>query len=90
MESKSLVGPLESPHTKLFLAPAFDPTGRRLYAGGVNVEGGVYAWDVGSWNPVAAYSWPVGPVSSLAISPDGTVAAVGGGRGSVAVWDVDE
>lgn len=89
LETQEIVGPLRCPHTQLFVAPTFDPAGRRLYAGGANIDGGVYAWEVGTWQPVAAYSWPVGPVRSIAISPDGTVAAVGGQHGAVAVWDVD-
>lgn len=75
--------------TRLFRAPCFHPSGRFLAAGGANVDGGVYSWEVGSWREIAGYHWPIGPVMCVCFSPDGTLGAAGGEKGRVTVWDVD-
>jgi hypothetical protein len=38
---------------------------------------------------VAAYVWPVGRVQALAFSLDGSLAATGGTRPEVVLWDID-
>jgi len=80
---------LEAGGTRLFRGPCFHPSGRFLAAGGANVDGGVYSWDVGTWQELTGYRWPVGPVNCVCFSPDGTLAAAGGEKGNVLVWDVD-
>lgn len=82
-------GELEAGGTRLFRGPRFHPSGRFLAAGGANVDGGVYCWNVGTWEELVGFRWPVGPVTSVNFSPDGTLAVAGGERGRVLVWDVD-
>lgn len=48
----------------------------------------VTVWDAATWKPLHKFDWKIGNVSCLAISDDGTVAAAGGDKGKVAVWDV--
>jgi WD40 repeat protein len=83
------VAELEAGGTRLFRGPRFHPSGRFLAAGGANLEGGVYCWGVGTWTELVGYRWPVGPVACLNFGPDGTLAAAGGERGRITVWDVD-
>jgi WD40 repeat protein len=80
---------LEANTTSLFRSPCFHPSGRFLAAGGANLEGGVFCWDTETWQEIIGYHWPVGPVMRLTFHSDGTLAAAGGERGQVTVWDVD-
>jgi WD40 repeat protein len=82
-------GELEAGGTRLFRGPRFHPSGRFLAAGGANIDGGVYCWNVGTWEELIGYRWPVGPVACVNFSPDGTLAVAGGERGRILVWDVD-
>jgi WD40 repeat protein len=80
---------------------AYTPDGRTLLAGGA--AGTVRAWSVPDLAPPAdgdpaadtagvpgtALQWDVGPVTALAVAPDGLTAAVGGATGRVVVWDVE-
>jgi WD40 repeat protein len=48
----------------------------------------VSIWDARGGQRLAAYDWELGPLSSLAVAPDGMRAAVGG-SGAILIWDLD-
>jgi WD40 repeat protein len=81
---------------KHFMDAAFTPDGRRLIT--VSKEGTARVWEVPSarpegftatWACERAFAWDVGPLRAVAVSPDGTRAAVAGDTGRVVVWDLD-
>ncbi|MFB7837477.1 toll/interleukin-1 receptor domain-containing protein [Streptomyces sp. NPDC056056] len=66
----------------------FSPDGRRLYLGEENGRS-VYTWHTDSWRPGHRFGpdMDVGIVEAVAVSPDGSLLAVGGGQRKVQVWD---
>lgn len=70
-----------------FTGAAFDPSGRWLLT--ANNDATVRVWDAATLREARALAWPVGQAKSVAVSPDGMLAAVGGDRGQVVVWDFD-
>lgn len=46
-------------------------------------------WDARTLSVLRTYEWPVGRFRSVAVSPDGALAAAGNETGKVVVWDVD-
>lgn len=42
-----------------------------------------------TWQTETSYSWPVGIANSLVFHSDGTLAAIGGSKPEIVVWDVD-
>jgi WD40 repeat protein len=70
-----------------FTAAVYHPSGRYLFTS--SNDGTVVVWDTATWKRVTRFSWDIGRLQSLAISPDGTLAAAGSDRGKVVLWDVD-
>jgi WD40 repeat protein len=72
---------------KHFTGAAFHPSGRYLAA--TSNDTTVKLYDTESWQLARTYTWGVGRLRSVALSPDGTLAAAGSDAGKVVVWDVD-
>jgi WD40 repeat protein len=72
---------------KHFTAAAFHPSGRYLFA--TSNDTTAHVFETATWERVGRFTWKVGRLRGVAVSPDGTMAAAGGDRGEVVVWDVD-
>jgi WD40 repeat protein len=71
---------------------AFHPSGRHLYVtsnGGEAKDATVHVFDTSTWTRVEQFAWNVGNLKAISISPDGMLAAAGGDRGDIVIWDVD-
>jgi WD40 repeat protein len=66
----------------------FHPSGRWVLVG--CGDGTVRLYDPATGDVVKSFAWALGKVRSVAVSPDGMLAAAGGDKGKVVVWDVDE
>ena len=73
---------------KDFTAIAFHPSGRHLYV--ASNDATVHVLDTATWERIGRFTWRIGKLKSLAVSADGTLAAAGGEKGEVVIWDVDE
>lgn len=86
-------GPLGSPRLvrndtrKQFTDVAYHPSGRHLYA--TSNDTTVHVFDAATWERVGRFTWQIGKLKAVAVSPDGTLAAAGGDRGDVVIWDLD-
>jgi WD40 repeat protein len=72
---------------KNFTGIAYHPSGRHLFA--TNNDATVHVFDTVTWERVKRFTWKIGPLKAVAVSPDGTLAAAGGDKGDVVIWDVD-
>jgi len=72
---------------KHFTSAVYHPSGRYLFT--TSNDTTVLVWDTESWRPVSRFTWNIGRLRCVAVSPDGTLAAAGSDRGQVMVWDVD-
>src|SRR5262249_15143840 len=72
---------------KHLTAAAFHPSGRYLFT--TSNDATAVVWNTLTWERVARFTWQVGPLKSVAVSPDGMLAAAGSDQGQVVVWDVD-
>jgi WD40 repeat protein len=66
---------------------AFHPSGRYLLAG--NNDATARLIDTETWQIAKQFTWDIGRLTAVAISPDGMLAAAGGNQGRVVVWDLD-
>ena len=75
---------------KNFLDPraaAFHPSGHYLLL--ANNGPSVIVFDTKTWEQVHKWKWNIGVLRTVVVSPDGTLAAAAGPRGTVVVWDLD-
>jgi WD40 repeat protein len=49
----------------------------------------VHVIDTSSWTEARVYTWPIGKLRSVVISPDGLTAAVGGATSKIILWDLE-
>jgi len=72
---------------KHFTAAVFHPSGEYLAA--TSNDETVKVYETTTWKVARVYQWEIGRMRSVAFSRDGMLAAAGGDRGDVVVWDVD-
>lgn len=74
-----------SPTKADFTGHAFHPSGQYLLVS--SVDQSVKVYDTATWQVTRVYDWGVGKLFSVAVSPDGTLAAAGGDKGQIVLWD---
>jgi WD40 repeat protein len=65
----------------------FSPDGKLLLAG--TQQGTCSFTETATGRLLATFDWGIGPIHSVAFSPDGLTCAAGGENGQVVVWDLD-
>jgi WD40 repeat protein len=76
-----------APGRGYFRGLAVHPSGRVIVT--VSGDGHARYWDPVDLSPIRAVKWGVGKLHSVAVSRDGTLAAAGGDKGQIVLWDVD-
>lgn len=76
-----------APNRKEMKGVAFTADSKRLLTAGHDEL--VRVWAASNWDEVTSFAWKIGRVKCLTVSRDGTLAAAGGDRGKVVVWDLD-
>jgi WD40 repeat protein len=82
-----LVRVLRNDNGRHFTGLAFHPSGRFLAA--TSNDATVKLYDAVTWEVAQCFDWDIGRLRSVAFSPDGMLAAAGGDKGRIVVWDVD-
>ena len=67
---------------------ALHPSGQAFVT--VAKDGLARLWDLATLKVRDSMNWKIGKLHSVAISPDGKLAAAGGDKGQVVLWDVDQ
>ena len=66
---------------------ALHPSGQSLLTADGSTH--VTQFDTANGRPVQQFDWGVGRVACVDLSADGTLAAAGGDKGQVVVWDAE-
>jgi WD40 repeat protein len=77
-----------SPNKKKITGLAFHPSGRYLATTGGDGTVRFHDRDA-NWAVTRTFDWKIGLLKSVAFSPDGALAAAGGEKGQIVLWDVD-
>lgn len=72
---------------KHFTATAFHPNCRQLFA--TSNDTTVHVFDTRTWARSGQFTWRLGRLKAITVSPDGTLAAAGGDKGDIVIWDID-
>ena len=72
---------------KHFADFAYHPSGK--YLATASNDETIKFFDTTTWEVVRTFTWKTGKMRAVCFSPDGTLAAAGGEKGQVVVWDVD-
>jgi WD40 repeat protein len=72
---------------KHFTAAAYHPSGKHLFV--ASNDATVHIFDTTGWGRPTRFTWNLGRLRAVAISPDGGIAAAGGDHGEVIVWDLE-
>lgn len=78
---------VQNDNRKHYTALVFHPNGELLFV--TSNDKTVHVFDTRTLDRINRYTWQLDELSTVAISPDGTLAAAGSFQGDVVVWDVD-
>lgn len=74
-------------HTNKVWVLRYTPDGKSLIS--ASSDGTVRVWEAATGLQTQCFDMNVGKLAAADVSPDGTVAAVGGATGEIVVWDVE-
>ena len=74
--------------TKHFQGLAFTADGR--YLATVSNDETVRIWETNTWQEHTTFTWKIGKLLNIALSPEGLRAAAGSDKGQIVIWDVEE
>lgn len=74
--------------TRHFQGLAFTADGR--YLATVSNDETVRIWETNTWQAHTTFTWKIGALLNIAVSPEGLRAAVGSNKGQIVIWDLEE
>ena len=75
-------------HTNKVWTLRYTPDGRSLIS--ASSDGTVRVWEAATGLQRTCFPMGLGKIVAADVSPDGTVAAVGGATGEIVVWDLED